>query len=560
MSQQNVYVDESSIQSGAGITEITVVYNATDTEVSGLGLRIHYDSSQLSVNGITNVLSSDLTFAYANPSADGDDFDNDLNTDQFIDLGWASVDGDWPGSSPVSLVTISFDDANLDETSINFTSSSNAVGFDFIGQSVDLSSSADDLPPVFTSPEVVSIDENMGESQVIYTASSNASSSVTYSLVDNTDYPADSTITSDSETAAATQTVSASNISSAQPGEQLSLTVNYSADDTQLTGLGLRIHYDSSLLTVANINEVFSQDLIFVNDDAQSDVADFDSNASTDSFVTVAWASLNGDWPNEELPSELLTVLFDVSADASGSAAVGFSEIETAVGYDFSAPNYDIAINGSPLSINAATGEVSLSDNPDFEAQDSYNFTVTATDTSGQSVDQEVALSVNNLDEVAPVITSADSTTIDEDTGAGQVIYTAIADDSADVSDGVAYSLVDTTDYANPSSTTQQLSDGLQMVSVSGSPVAASGDQVAISVAYNADDNQLPGMGLRIHFDSTMLSVAQITDVIDQEDVVFVDSSAQSDAEDFDADASTDSFVTVAWASLNGDWPDDRAA
>ncbi len=134
MSQQNVYVDENSIQSGSGITEITVVYTATDSEVSGLGLRIHYDSSQLSVNGISDVLSTDLTFAYATPSADSEDFDNDATTDQFIDFGWASVAGDWPGSSPINLVTISFTDENLDETTINFTSTSNAVGFDFVGQ------------------------------------------------------------------------------------------------------------------------------------------------------------------------------------------------------------------------------------------------------------------------------------------------------------------------------------------------------------------------------------------------------------------------------------------
>jgi predicted DNA binding protein len=129
-----------------------------------------------------------------------------------------------------------------------------------------------------------------------------------------------------------------------------------------------------------------------------------------------------------------------------------------------------------------------------------------------------LALDINNLDEVAPVITSGDSATaVDENSEAGQVIYTATADDSADVSDGVSYSLVDDTDYTNTNTNSQQLSDDLQMVSVSGSPVAFGGEQVEISVAYNADDNQLPGLGLRIHFDSTKLSVAQVKDVLDQD-------------------------------------------
>jgi hypothetical protein len=37
MSQQNIYVDLNSIQSGEGITDLTVVYDATDAEASGLG-------------------------------------------------------------------------------------------------------------------------------------------------------------------------------------------------------------------------------------------------------------------------------------------------------------------------------------------------------------------------------------------------------------------------------------------------------------------------------------------------------------------------------------------
>jgi hypothetical protein len=415
-----------------------------------------------------------------------------------------------------------------------------------------------DLPPEFTSPSTASVNENLGESQVVYTAEANASGDVVYSLADNTVYSGSQQNDSSVDLLASTSMVSASGASSAEAGDQVSLAINYNADDSQLSGLGLRIHYDSSKLTVASVTNVLGQDLTFTDTAPEVDSADLDADASTDAFISVAWASVGGDWPNTDLPAELLNVLFDVASNATGDTSVGFSSSGTPVGYEFSGEGYAIEIITSPLEIDASSGEVTLIDNPDFETQDSYNFTVTATDDSGQSVDQEVALAVNNLDEVAPVITSADSATIDEDTGTGQVIYTATADDSADVSDGVAYSLVDTTDYANPSSTTQQLSDGLQMVSVSGSPVAASGDQVAISVAYNADDNQLPGMGLRIHFDSTMLSVAQITDVIDQEDIVFVDSSAQSDAEDFDADASTDSFVTVAWASLNGDWPNEE--
>ncbi|MEC3939979.1 cadherin repeat domain-containing protein, partial [Leclercia adecarboxylata] len=51
-------------------------------------------------------------------------------------------------------------------------------------------------------------------------------------------------------------------------------------------------------------------------------------------------------------------------------------------------------------------------------------------------------LGINNLDEVAPTITSGTiATAIDENSGAGQVIYTATATDTADISSGVTFSL-----------------------------------------------------------------------------------------------------------------------
>ncbi|MDO6683791.1 cadherin domain-containing protein, partial [Oceanobacter sp. 5_MG-2023] len=98
--------------------------------------------------------------------------------------------------------------------------------------------------------------------------------------------------------------------------------------------------------------------------------------------------------------------------------------------------------DASLFSINSATGEVTLLADADYETKSSYSFTVTATDGAGNHTDQTVTLAVNNLDEVAPTITSGDTATaIDENSGAGQVVYTATADDSADISDGVSFSL-----------------------------------------------------------------------------------------------------------------------
>ena len=94
------------------------------------------------------------------------------------------------------------------------------------------------------------------------------------------------------------------------------------------------------------------------------------------------------------------------------------------------------------LSIDGGTGEVTLTGNPDDEAKADYSFTVIATDAANNATSQAVTLDINDLDEVAPSVTSAaTATSIDENSGAGQVIYTATADDSADVSGGVTFTL-----------------------------------------------------------------------------------------------------------------------
>jgi hypothetical protein len=83
-----------------------------------------------------------------------------------------------------------------------------------------------------------------------------------------------------------------------------------------------------------------------------------------------------------------------------------------------------------------------LSSDPDHEAQSEYSFAVIATDAAGNASDaQSVTLTINDLDDAAPTITSGDTAiTIDENSGSDQIVYTATADDSGDdVADSTNY-------------------------------------------------------------------------------------------------------------------------
>ena len=85
------------------------------------------------------------------------------------------------------------------------------------------------------------------------------------------------------------------------------------------------------------------------------------------------------------------------------------------------------------FTIDATTGEVTLTGNPTSRRSRATASTVTATDGAGNDTTQTVTLAINNLDEVAPKITSgATAAAINENSGAGQVVYTATADRPGD--------------------------------------------------------------------------------------------------------------------------------
>ncbi|MGB1334268.1 MAG: cadherin domain-containing protein, partial [Porticoccaceae bacterium] len=152
---------------------------------------------------------------------------------------------------------------------------------------------------------------------------------------------------------------------------------------------------------------------------------------TVDNLDEVAPVITSGDAVSIDENSGAGQVVYTATADDSADISAGVT--------------FSLAADSdAALSIDSATGEVTLVADPDFEVQSQYSFTVIATDEADNSSEKQVVISVNNLDEIAPTITSGDTAdAIDENSGAGQVVYTATADDSADVSAGVTYSLID---------------------------------------------------------------------------------------------------------------------
>jgi hypothetical protein len=95
-----------------------------------------------------------------------------------------------------------------------------------------------------------------------------------------------------------------------------------------------------------------------------------------------------------------------------------------------------------------------------------------------------------------------------------------------------------------------------QLISVAGNPVGVNGHSTRISLSYDTSDgnNQLPGIGFRLHYSSEMLSFAGTENSIANDIIVDGDGPYQDDS-DLDNDLNTDKYIIFGWAALNGDWP-----
>ena len=131
-------------------------------------------------------------------------------------------------------------------------------------------------------------------------------------------------------------------------GDQVSIVVSYSVtDDALTTGLGFKLHYDSSVLLDPTISGILNASLI--GSQTADDTENADNVESTDKVFGANWAAFGGDWPKDiELPVELYTITFTAGADFADTT-INFSKTSGATGYDFVAQNLDVYLLAGPV-------------------------------------------------------------------------------------------------------------------------------------------------------------------------------------------------------------------
>ena len=277
----------------------------------------------------------------------------------------------------------------------------------------------DTLPPVITSAQNSSISAPE-VNPVIYTATVDEIGEVSFSIEDTTLYltPGKSSI-SIPDLLPSTQHVYVSSSVKSVDGSQEAITISYNAEDATTTGLGLRVHFDSSTLLFPDISNIFSSELI-ARGEIIFDSENLDSDASTDQYINFAWASLFGEWPGSA-PIDLANITFDIAEGTLGTSAINFTTSSNPAGFEFDGQNHELAITSesataeSKLTIDPETGEVVLVGELDPAVQSEYSFTITATDLAGNSSEPyAVTLSVNKIAESIKLDDTVNKENLDE--------------------------------------------------------------------------------------------------------------------------------------------------
>ena len=267
---------------------------------------------------------------------------------------------------------------------------------------LSLASGIDTVPPSLTSATTA----NFSELGVVYRAaiddSTDTVDEITYSISDTTNYPdehkglAQSTVTIP-ELAENTQHVYVSSSTKSEDGTQETIVISYNAEDTTTTGLGIRVHFDSSAININGISDIFQNGLLSEPSDPVADDDNRDGDTNTDQFVTLAWTSVSGNWPNSA-PVDLATITFDIDEDAIGTSAINFTASSNAAGFDFDGQTHNLALKTIKLSFDSASGALTLTSDLDLALLPPFSFILTATDLAGNKIEQTVTLNYQYAD------------------------------------------------------------------------------------------------------------------------------------------------------------------
>ena len=118
--------------------------------------------------------------------------------------------------------------------------------------------------------------------------------------------------------------------SAGRNGKTVDVEVDYVTTSISHTGLGLRMHFDSSKLSFASLGDIYAPGALQYQ--VQEDKLDFDGDPKTDRFINIAWVDYLGNWPGTD-QAQLFTATFQtVKGKGSGATTIRYTTADVAAG------------------------------------------------------------------------------------------------------------------------------------------------------------------------------------------------------------------------------------
>ena len=375
--------------------DLTVTYAATDNAlVSGLGARLHFDSSALMVGDYSYRLSEG-----AQPFQIIDDFfdlDSDVSTDKYLLTSWADVSGaGWPINfdQPVVLYIVPLTaNSDFSGTTLKFTGASVAPGYSLVTNDLFIA-------------------ENIGSLDIDGNGQFDALTDGLLLLRSMFGLTQDALISG---------TVAPDAIYTTAEGIQARITelgniadIDNNTEIDALTDGLLILRYLFGLQAEVLIDGV-------VSDNSRRSTA-----GEIENYLRRLTAT------NSSPPVFTSGAIFSAAENQTAIGTVTATDTDTDNGL------ISFTVSGSELSITSA-GVLTFSSAPDYETQSSYSATVTASDGTN-STDQSITVTVTDVDDVAPVFSSSASFSAAENqTAIGTVTATDVDTDNSSISFSVS--------------------------------------------------------------------------------------------------------------------------
>ena len=372
------------------------------------------------------------------------------------------------------------------------------------------------------------------------------------------------------------------------PGGSIHVPVQYSTSDgnKSTTGIGVRMHFDSSWLTYGSL--VNNAPSLFQSEQLIADTADYDNDPLTDSFLLISYIDTDALFPDEEnFPLTLFDSYFTPTRFAeAGQTTIRFTAASHDARYGFSGEDIDVSFVEASLDVDGNGTADALTDGllmsryllgATGDALVEYALAPNATRTDPQEiVDYLDVLQDTMLDPNGDGLTTAfgdgvilsryllgyrDTQLISVTTPAstrttGQAVADYLEDfhpnrqsqGSQIAAEGEQIENIGTVvNFARTDTTIPPV----QSVSLDAVP-GPSADSVRFEVGYqtNAEDVPTPGLATRLHYDSDKLDLVETNHFADHHvlDQVFLD------ADDWDNDPETDRYLLTGFVDADGDW------